>query len=220
VEREPVVSVENGGAITVPGNGGGISVFGNSSADVSLDQSADGFGATVAFRGDSRLQYRLKFGVVRDFELAFSSGSQTNRLRNARDGLTYGFDVSGDLSIDTPVTPAIAWTVGVDRTEVELDELLGDTADRVNLKSDQVRWWGAVRIGKRWKWALPYAGLEVERMSTRLSDQDSVARVGGRKDGALPLVGLSLLPSTQENFLVEASFGQGTSVTASATISF
>lgn len=221
-ETEPVVKISGVNSIQVPLSGGGSStIFAGTGAEVEMEQKTAANVAIFKFRPRSGLQYSVRAGQVRSFELEFSSGSQTNKLESTKDGFLWGIGLGRYIAVGSMVSTAISWDLNYTQTRAHLDRLQGGTnVFPVSERLEQEEFQAAVNFSKRWKRIEPYAGVKVNTVKTTLKDPGTKAEVSGRTEGVSPFVGLEVALAEHEFLTVEASFVDQKSVAAGINIQF
>lgn len=186
-----------------------------------MEQSASEIMAAATFRPKEGLTYKLKVGQVRDFDLEFSSGSQTNKLEATKEGFVWGLGVGGGIAPGSIVSTAISWELSFTQRLVSLDRLQGGTvvyATDERLRQEEYQ--ASVNFSRRWKSLEPFAGLKVIRIASRLQDNLTKERVSGNKDGFSPFVGLQWAIAERESLVVEGSFVDEKALTAGLKVQF
>lgn len=221
VKTEPVVSLSGTDGIAIPTSGGSSTIFSSSDADFEMEQKTSDL--TLAFNVKPRegLAYSLYVGQVQEFELEFSSASQTNRLESTSDGWRWGLGLSGMLAPISPVSIGVSWSLGYTQTNVSLDRFQGGpVVYDVDESLRQEEFQGSLQAIKRWKEFEPYVGLKLMRQKTRLQDNVSKSRVSGYNDGVSPFVGMRWAMFDREFLQVEGSFVDEESLTAGLVVQF
>jgi hypothetical protein len=219
-ETEPEIEVSGSSSIQIPTSGGGnATVFSQADTDVTLEQSLELAGLTLVMR-PKRLRYTVSIAQVRRFELEFASGPVTNSLR-ADDGFRAGVGIAGSFVPMTMASVGFGWSVDYRYLAANLDRFeSAGTVSPANQRVRQDEIQASVTGGWRWKTIEPYAGLKLFRQITRLTDRATRETVRGEADGVSPVVGIEWTPVAGESAVVEASFIDEESVTASWVVKF
>lgn len=217
VKTEPIVHFSGGSGAA----DGSAVVISNTDADVKMTQQASDVTLALNVRPRDGLVYSVYVGQIQDFELQFSSGSQTNTLKSMSAGLRWGLGVSGMVSPLSPVSLGVTWSLAYTQTRLDLDQLHGgDQVYSVDELMLQQELQGALQATYRWKTVEPYVGLKAFRTHTRLDDKVSKQRVSGDVNGISPLLGCRWAMFDREFLQVEASFVDEKSLTAGLNIQF
>jgi hypothetical protein len=218
-ETEPELEVDGNSSISVPTSGGSATIFSGANTDVSLEQSSELVGFALVFR-PKQLRYTVSVAQVRRFELEFASGSVTNSLR-ADNGYRIGVGLAGSFVPVTAASVGIGWSIDYRHLVADLDRFdAGGTVSAIDNEFEQDEFQAAATAAYRWKWFSPYAGLKVQRWISRLTDHQAKASIRGVKDGISPFLGIEVTPLPGESAVVEASFAEEESITASWIVKF
>jgi len=219
-ETEPEIRVNGSSAVQVPISGGGSStVFSGADTDVTMEQNLELAGVTLTWRA-KKLRYNFSVSQIRRFELEFSSGPLTNSLR-ARDGFRAGLGVAGSFVPVSIASVGIGWNLDYRHLRAGLDRFAsGGIVTSANQDFAQDEFQAAVTAAWRWKAIQPYAGLKIQRRTTRLTDGGTKESIRGTSDGVSPMVGVEWTPILGESGIIEASFVDEKSITASWLIKF
>ncbi len=218
---EPKVKASGTDLISVPTTGGSASLFSSSDAEIKMEQQSSALVAKVEFRPGDALKYRFKVGQIREFDLEFSSGSQTNKLQSTKDGLLWGFGVSGSFAPGSIVSTAVGWDLSYTRTDVDLDRFEGGPVVYASNESfRQEEYQGSISCSRRWKMIDPYIGLKVMYVISRLQDDETKERVSGKTSFVSPFAGVQWLFADRESFVVEGSLVGEKSLTAGFKMQF
>jgi hypothetical protein len=220
-KTQPVVRLTGTNAIQVPVTGGSATVFSNENADLKMDQRVSEVVAAFDFHPHDGLTYRARIGQIQDFDLEFSSGSQTNKLESTKSGMVWGLGVGGGIAPGSIVSTAISWQLQFTQRLVDLDRLQGGPvvyASDERFRQDEFQ--GSVNFSRRWKMWEPYAGLKIMRVTSRLQDNATKERVSGSKNGVSPFVGLQVGVAEKESLVIEGSFVDEKSLTAGIKLQF
>ena len=222
IETKPVVELSGVSAISVPLSGGGSStIFSSSEAELEMEQRLSQVVASFEIRPREGLRYKFKAGQVREFDLEFSSGSQTNKLQSSNDGYVWGVGLAGRIAPGSMVSTAICWEVAYTQTNIDIDRFEGGPVvlpiDQ-NWRQEEVQ--GSMNFSRRWKMLEPFAGLKLARVMNRLKDKGSKAIVRGSNETIAPFVGLAWAVTDKESLVVEVSFVDEESITAGFKVQF
>jgi hypothetical protein len=221
VKSEPTVNFSGIVAVSVPTSGGTSTVFSGNTADVELEQESADVTISASFRPREGLVYTGYVGQIQQFELDFSSGSQTNSLRSTSDGWRWGLSVSGGITPLSPVSVGVNWSLGYTQTKVNLDRLRGgDLVYAVDNALTQQEFQGALQAVMRVKSLEPYIGLKIIHLQTQIDDKASKHRVKGEDSGVSPLIGVRWAIFDREFLQIEASFLDEESVAAGFAVQF
>jgi hypothetical protein len=107
---------------------------------------------------------------------------------------------------DTPVTPAVALSLGYTRSDYRMGRLKsgGDVPLKVDQKFSLEEWQAGVAVSKRWKKFEPSAGLRMMRQVATLWDLSTAEKVQGSRDGVSPYAGLRWEFLPREAIMIEA----------------
>lgn len=221
-EIEPVVEISGVNAIQVPTSGGSTTIFSGGNSEVEMEQESASNVLLLNFRPHGGFQYGLRLGQVSQFELQFSSGSQTNTLESTKDGFVWGLNLGKTIAVGSIVSTAISWDLSYTNTRVDLDRFQGGPVAAVpaSQKLNQDEFQAAVNFSRRWKMIEPYAGVKVSSVKTTLKDKTTKESVSGRTEGVSPFVGLEFSFFGKEMLIVEASFVDQKSISAGLNIQF
>ncbi|HRY29481.1 MAG TPA: hypothetical protein P5079_05510, partial [Elusimicrobiota bacterium] len=213
-----------GGAdlIRVPVQGGGSSqFFADSNADLEFEGEGNNAILRIAWRPGDGLHYIFKAGTG-DFELRIPSGPATNEIVNGPPGRIWGAEVGWTLMPDSPVTPALAVSLGYTRADYSMARLKSGSAEPVpvNQRFSLEEWQGAVCVSNRWGRVEPYGGLRMMRHRSTLKDLDAAESVSGVRVGLAPYGGVKFEIFSREALVLEVSGLDETAVTAGIAVGF
>lgn len=221
VEVEPTVTLSNTNAVQVNTTGGPVSVFAGSNADVEMTQEFESALAVIRYRPHDGLTYRLKAGVIRDFQIEFSSGGHSNKLEDTGEGFIWGLGGSWNVYPGTIVSPAITLDLGFTQSRSSLDKFtspgVGSAVDHT-FTQDEIQ--GSINVSKRFKQVEPYAGLAISRVISKLKDGVTKDTVRGEDDFVIPFVGVAAEMFPGEKVFIEASFLDEEAFNAGFAINF
>ncbi len=204
---EPKVKVTNNGSVQVPTSGGSTSVFGTTNAEIKMEQESEQVVGLFEFQPHDGLKYRFKIGQVREFNLEFSSGSQTNKLETTGSGFVWGVGIGGSLAPSSIVSLGIRWDVAYAQTNVNLDRLQGGPAAYAvdqDFRQEEIQ--GSLTLSRRWKMVEPYGGVKVFHLMNRLVDNGTKEKIKGTNDEVSPFVGLQWMVAEKDSLVIEGSF--------------
>jgi hypothetical protein len=202
-------------------SGGPATIFSDTNAEVTGTQTQSNIVTVINHRPRDGFNYRLKAGLVRDFELEFSSGSDTNRLRSTSYGFIWGAGLRWNLTQATQVSTAFAIDLSFTETLARLDRF--ESGSQVMPASTNVRkdeYQGALMASRRFQKWDPYGGLKLALLESRLEDTATKERVSGRTDVVSPFVGLKYDVFDGESLVIEASFVDEKAISAGLTVKF
>lgn len=219
-QTEPKVRVGGSSDVLVPVSGGGsATVFSKADTDVKLEQDLDLVGLNFVCR-PKQLRYNFSVAQVRRFDLDFSSGSLTNSLR-ADSGFRAGFGIAGSFVPVSVASVGLGWSLDYKYLRADLNRFESNgVVSSVSQRFEQDEFQAAVIASWRWKLVQPYGGLKIQRRVTRLTDRGAHESISGTADGVSPTVGLEWMPFPGECGVVEGSFVDEKSVTASWVVKF
>ena len=79
---------------------------------------------------------------------------------------------------------------------------------------------GALNFSRRWKTFEPYAGLKILRTIATMVDQSTKGKIKGSNDGVSPFVGIQWDLADRESIVLEGSFADEESFSASMKVQF
>lgn len=220
-ETKPQVKMSGIDAVSVPVSGGMSAVSSNENAEIKMEQTVSQVLAAFEFRPSEGLKYRFKVGQVREFDLEFSSGSQTNKLQASNSGYVWGVGLGGRIAPGSIVSTAISWDLGYTQTDVSADRFEGGpVVYAVNEQWRQEEYQGSLDFSRRWKAWEPFAGIKLTHVVNRLMDGSTKRTIGGTNDGISPFIGLQWMVADKESLVVEGSFLDEKSLTAGFKVQF
>lgn len=190
-EKDLQLRLGGSSLIRVPLQGGGTAqFFADADTDLKFDAKGKALMARAVWRPFAGLHYVLKAGAG-DMEVRVPSRTVTNILTNATPGRIWGLETGWTLMSDTPVTPAVALSLGFSGSEYNLTRLESGAAApaAVNQKFSLREWQGGATVSKRWKRFEPYGGMRFFRQQSVLSDSVSADEVSGVRTGFSPFAG-------------------------------
>ncbi|MCB4756816.1 MAG: hypothetical protein LHV69_07290 [Elusimicrobia bacterium] len=218
---EPVVRNSNVDAIQVPVSGGSETIFSDANTDVEMESDYSAAVAAVTLRPHDGFHYRFKAGQIRDYELEYSSGNVTNRLRSQSSGLLWGVGVRWNFQPQTIVSAGMAIDLSYTQTLANLDRFeSGGTVERADIRFEQDEFQGALNVSRRWKTWEPYGGVKVAWVSSQMKDGQTQERIKGTDQRLSPFLGLRWEAFPGESVVVEGSFYDEESLSAGMTIKF
>lgn len=207
VERDVTMKIGGGQEIQIPTSGGNSTVFSESNTEKEMESESKEIVLKAAFRPRDGLMYFGKIGTVRGFELAYSSGSYTNRFQGEDSGFLWGFGFRWNITQDTPVSAAIAFEVSYQQAVVDLEAFKsGGVTSSVNDRFLQDEFQGAVNLSKRFGTLQPYGGLKLLRIESNLKDGQTQGKISGSDNLVSPFVGFQWEVFEKEFLVLESSF--------------
>ncbi len=208
--------------IQVPLKGGGTAqFFSNSDTDLQFDGEGTAAYVRLTWRPFDGLHYGFRLGAG-DYELRVPSGSVVNTLENGRAGRIWGADLGWTFLNNTPVSPALALSLGYMRSDYGMTRLVSGANAPVSVDQEFVleEWQAGLSASKRWKVLEPYAGVRFFRQSSLLRDNATAERVRGTRDGFSPYGGLRWEFLPREALTLEAAGVDEVVVAAGVSIGF
>lgn len=193
--------------IQVPLQGGGTAqFFSRGNTDLKFQGESRSTIAKITWRPFDGLQYALTAGLG-DFELKIPSGPVTNHLQNTSPGTILGAGLSWTVMTNTPVTPAVAVSLGYTRSDYKMGRLKsgGNAPLRVDQKFSLEEWQAGVAVSRRWKKWEPSAGLRFLRHTSTLWDLSAAEKVKGTRNGISPYANLRWEFLPKESLVLEVS---------------
>jgi len=214
-EIEPEVRVNGSSSVQIPVSGGGTAtVFSQANADVSLEQNLELAGVVLVVR-PKKLRYSVSLAQIRNFEIEFASGSLTNSLRSDN-GFRVGLGIAGSFVPVTTASVGIGWSLDYRHLVTGLRRFeSGGVVSAANQRFTQDEFQAAVTACWRWKMIAPYAAIKLQRWVTRLADRGTRESIRGESEGLSPAIGIEWTPLPGEGLVIEASFVDEESLTAS-----
>jgi hypothetical protein len=220
-QYEPVVRINNGESIEVPTSGGSTTIFGDSNADVEMEAEYESAVLDIAVRPREGLTYLFKIGRIENFDLSYSSGSQTNSLQSLSQGFIWGVGLKWNAALGTIVSSAISFDLSYSRKSISLErfnDMVVTLPSSTKFEEDEFQ--AAMTVSHRFHRFEPYGGLKIARLETRLKDDYTKDQVEGHSDSLSPFIGLRAEIFQKELVTIEASFLDETSIHAGLGIQF
>ena len=221
VETEPVLEVTSADNIQVPTTSGNSTIFSKTNAEIEMEAEYDVAIAALMFRPRDGLEYKIKLGQIRDYEISFASGNLTNAFRAQSEGILWGVGGRWRIKPGSIVSSAMSIDFNYTRAVINLDRfqsgtLVAATDQRIEQDEYQV----SLNISRRWKRLEPFGGLKLNRTVTQLKDRVNKQKIRGTEEGVSPFIGLSVDVFERESFIVEVSFVDEEALSAGFNITF
>ncbi len=221
IKKQPILEISNVNDVQVPLTSGSSTIFSGSNIDVETESKSESMLVLVGLKPREALEYHFKIGQVRNYKIEFSSGSHFNTLDALSDGIVWGFGLSGRISPASIVSMGITWQLDYSRSKVDLDRFQSPgilTSSNISYQEEEIQ--GALNFSRRWKTFEPYAGLKILRTIATMVDQSTKGKIKGSNDGVSPFVGIQWDLADRESIVLEGSFADEESFSASMKVQF
>ncbi len=99
IEKKNNLDIAGVNAVQVPVSGGGSSIiFSGVNTEIETETESESLITNFGYKPSESLQYQVRLGQIRKYDLEFSSGSHVNKLDALDDGFLWGMALGGRIN--------------------------------------------------------------------------------------------------------------------------